>query len=998
MLLGTESAFARAVTALPLPRLRGMERKLATVLFVDLVASTELVAGADPEVVRRRVTTFFDAVSRCIDVHGGTVEKFAGDAVMAAFGIPISHEDDAERAVRAALSMVENLRDIELQVRIGLESGEVVVDETDSTFATGEAVNVAARLQQAARPGEILMGAAARRLTDGAIEAETAGPLELRGFRQPIEAYRPICVGDGGRRVGKLSAPFVGREAELELLQNTLERTVRDRRPHVFTIYGEPGVGKSRLVREFLAGAEGVTILSGRALPYGEGVTYWPLAEMVKSAAGITDDDPLEVAREKLIECCGDEAIAELLGLASGVLEAVEGERGQPEIAWAAREFVDELADVQPLILVFEDIHWAEEPLLELIDHLAQWVRERALLIICLARPELLDVRPGWGGGRIRSTAIELEPLPREESERLADALLEDAHLAPTVRTHLLDKTEGNPLFVEETVRMVLESGDGASERIPDTLQSLIAARIDRLPQGEKLLLQRASVIGRTFWAGALAYLSPELGEELEDALDDLLMRDLLTRETRSTITGEEPYRFKHVLIREVAYAALSKSARADLHMKFAEWLRERADKELLEIRAYHLDQACLLLAELDGRPPKDLAQTAAKALEAAGKRALSREAPASARKLLLRAVELESTLERRYNAARAAWRLDDSAAVAKEMAALVDDAAAVGNTHIQGRALTALADTTLARDGDVQAATTLAEQALAVLDPDDHTGRFDALDVRSTIAWYEGSITVAEDFETAALEAARASGRKDLESKAARELAGMHLVRMDEDAAAPLIERALELADESGSIVARAQAAHVKGDYHRHRGEYDESEEWLTKALELFTEVGGQRGIGLTSKQLGRLASSRGDPARAEKLFRESIRMLAPTQERGVLCESQRLLAQLLVQQGRIDEAEKYALAARETVSAEDLASRATTRVALAHVRAAQERDAEAEELFREAVEIVTGAEHCRVRFDVLPAYGEFLRAHGRDDEADELDARLAELTPSAA
>jgi class 3 adenylate cyclase/ATP/maltotriose-dependent transcriptional regulator MalT len=974
-----------------------MERKLATVLFVDLVASTELVAGADPEVVRRRVTTFFDAVSRCIEVHGGTVEKFAGDAVMAAFGIPIAHEDDAERAVRAALAIVVNVHELELEARIGLESGEVVVDEADSTFATGEAVNVAARLQQAARPGEILMGAAARRLTDGVIESEPAGPLELRGFRQPIEAYRPICVEEG-RRVGSLSAPFVGREAELDLLQNTLERTIRDHRPHVFTIYGEPGVGKSRLVREFLAGAEGVTILSGRALPYGEGVTYWPLAEMVKSAAGITDDDPLEVAREKLIECCGDEAIAELLGLASGVLEAVEGERGQPEIAWAAREFVDELADVQPLILVFEDIHWAEEPLLELIDHLAQWVRERALLVICLARPELLDVRPGWGGGRIRSTAIELEPLARKESEELADALLEDAHLPAAVRSHLLDKTEGNPLYVEETVRMVLESGDGVSERIPDTLQALIAARIDRLPQSEKLLLQRASVIGRVFWAGALAHLSPEFGEELEDALDDLLMRDLLTRESRSTITGEEPYRFKHVLIREVAYSALSKSSRADLHMKFAEWLRERADKELLEIRAYHLDQACLLLAELDGRPPKELAQTAAHVLDLAGQRALSREAPLSARKLLLRAVELEPTLERRYNAARAAWKLGDLASLAKEMRAVADDAAAESNARIQGRALTALTESTLSREGDVQAATDLVEEALSVMDPDDYVGRFGALDTRSWVAWFEGRMTVAEDFESRALDAARAAGRKDLESKAVRQLAGIQLVRMELDRAGPLIERALELAEESGSIVARAQAAQVKGDYHALRDEYDESEEWLTKAFELFTEAGSQREIAVTQKSLGWLTWRSGDAAGAEKLLRESIRLLAPMQERGVLCESQRLLAQLLLELGRIEEAEKYALASRETVSAEDVHSRATTRVALAQVRAAQDRDGEAEQLFREAVEIAGNAEHCRVGLDVFPAYAEFLRARGRDDEADELDARLAELTPSAA
>src|SRR6185437_3017756 len=289
-------------------------------------------------------------------------------------------------------------------------------------------------------------------------------PLELRGFRNPVVAFRALRPLDGPPQLTTLGAPFIGRQSELDLLENTYARTLRDRRPHVFTIYGEPGVGKSRLIREFLAGVEGTTILSGRALPYGEGVTYWPLAEMVKSAAGITDDDPMETAKQKLIECCGDEAIAELLGLASGVMEAVEGERGAPEIAWAAREFADELADVQPLIMVFEDIHWAEEPLLELIDHLAQWVRERALLILCLARPELLDVRPGWGGGRVRSTAIELEPLAREESEALAEALLAEHDISERITAHLLEKTEGNPLFVEETVRMLLEQGtDGGN-------------------------------------------------------------------------------------------------------------------------------------------------------------------------------------------------------------------------------------------------------------------------------------------------------------------------------------------------------------------------------------------------------------------------------------------------------------------------------------------------------------------------------------------------------
>ena len=975
-----------------------MERKLATVLFADLVGSTQLLDGQDPEITRRRVTSFFDGVQRCIETHGGTVEKFAGDAVMAAFGIPIAREDDADRAVRAGLGILDHVSDLGLEARVGIEAGEVVVDETDSTFATGEAVNVAARLQQAAAPGEILMGESAHRLTVGRIEAESAGPLELRGFRNPIAAYRAIAVRDGQPHA-KVSAPFVGRLSELDLLENTLARTIRDRRPHVFTVYGEPGVGKSRLIREFLAGVEGTTILSGRALPYGEGVTYWPLAEMVKSAAGITDDDPMETAKQKLIECCGDEAIAELLGLASGVMEAVEGERGAPEIAWAAREFADELADVQPLIMVFEDIHWAEEPLLELIDHLAQWVRERALLILCLARPELLDVRPGWGGGRVRSTAIELEPLGRDDSEALADALLEEHQVSGNIRARLLDKAEGNPLFVEETVRMLLEQGADGGDRIPDSLQAMIGARIDRLPAGAKIVLQRGSVIGRTFWAGAIDHLSPEYdADELEDLLDDLLLRDLVTREERSTIGGEAAYRFKHVLIREVAYGGLSKSGRAEYHTRFAEWLREKADKEVIEIRAYHLDQACLLYAELDGHPPEELARTAAKALASAGKRALALESNLSARKLLLRSVELESTLGRRFLAARAAWQLGDLPVVRDEMTVLVAEAAAEGDRAIQSRALTALSEVAASLDGELVRAAELADEALAVVEADDHDGRFRALDRRARVARWAGREAEAEEYLQQALEAARAAARKDHEARAALQLAGIYVGRMEEDKAAPLIDRALALAEESGSIVARASAAQSKGGLHRVRRQYEEAEGWLTKALDLYRETASVPEIAWTSRQLAQVAWETGNPVKAEKLFRESIRLLAPMKERGTLCESQRLLSQLLLAEGRIDEAEKFALAAGETVSAEDVTSRATTRVALAQVRAAQGRYEEADTLFAEAAEIIGTSEHCRILLDVLPPYADFLRGLERDAEAAELEARLAARVPAAA
>src|SRR5919202_3646078 len=483
-----------------------MERKLATVLFVDLVDSTSLVAGIDPEVARRRVTQFFERVSHCVTTHGGIVEKFAGDAVLAAFGVPQAHEDDAERAIRAALAMLESIGELGLAARVGVEAGEVVVDESDSTFATGEAVTLAARLQQVAGAGEIVIGPHAFRLTQARVRAEDVGPIDVKGFGDRVWVWRVEGMVDGAPAQASVRAPLVGRDTELELLQNTFERAVRNRRAHLFTIYGDPGVGKTRLAREFVEGLEGATVLVGRSLPYGESVTYWPLAEMVKAAAGITDDDPLDVAVEKLREACESDAIADLLGLASGVLEAVKGERSQQEIAWAAREWVERLAQEQPVVLAFEDIHWAEDALLDLIEHLAEWVRDAPLMIPALARTELLDVRPGWGGGRLRATAIELEPLGRDDSEALVDALV-----------------------AEETVRMLADCEGRPSaefaERIPDTLQALIAARIDRLPQDEKTVLQRASVIGRIFWGGAISDLAPEL-DDLEATLDTLLRRE----------------------------------------------------------------------------------------------------------------------------------------------------------------------------------------------------------------------------------------------------------------------------------------------------------------------------------------------------------------------------------------------------------------------------------------------------------------------------------------
>jgi class 3 adenylate cyclase/tetratricopeptide (TPR) repeat protein len=967
-----------------------VERKLATVLFADLVGSTAMVTGTDPEIARRRVQQYFDKVSHCVTTHGGIVEKFAGDAVMAAFGIPQAHEDDAERAVRAALGILESVRELGLEARIGIESGEVVVDdERESTFATGEAVNIAARLQQAAPVNTIMIGQGAHRLTLGRFEVEDEGPVEIRGRAEPVWAWRIICLAGGKPGAGVRQAPLVGRDDELELLENTYNRAVRDSRAHLFTIYGDPGVGKSRLANEFVGGLEGATVLYGRALPYGEGVTYSALSDMVKTAAGIADDDPLDDALEKLRDCCPDEAVADLLALASGVLEAVKGERNQQEIAWAAREWAEKLAEPQPLVLVFEDIHWAEDALLELIEHMSTWVKNVPILLLCLARPELLDLRPGWSGGRVRATAIELEPLGRTDSEAMVEALL-DGELGTGARQALLDKTEGNPLFVEETVRMLSEANGGGIERIPDTLQALIAARIDHLPPGEKELLQGAAVMGRIFWKGALAELVLE-GTDIDPLLEDLHLREFVLPEARSTISGEDAFKFKHVLIREVAYGGLSKAARAGYHQRFAEWLRKHAGEELLEVRAYHLDHATALLAELDGSPPAKLATEAAAALEEAGRRALAREANATARKLLVRSTELEPTLERRFQAARAAWRMSEFPVVSPEMQEVLRLAREQGDRDLEARALVALAEVAIFREGDVGRGEELARQALEIAERDER--KIFALEVLNTVAWWRGRLSEGEGYTQERLEIARRLGRADLESEALLSLAGIYTSRQEDDRAEPLIERAKTLAEESGSLTARAHAYMESGELYSWRRRDDEALEEYARARELFAEVGAATHLARTMLRIAVIVRRAGDLEEAEKLAREGIRILKPLEDRGTLCEVQRFLAEVLLEQGKLDEAELYALKAVETVGPQDVSSQASTKRSLALVRAQQGRDEEAEALLRESIDILERSEYSRFLSDPLETMIQFLEERERFEETAAFVRRLEEL-----
>jgi class 3 adenylate cyclase/tetratricopeptide (TPR) repeat protein len=973
-----------------------MERKLATALFVDLVDSTALVSGSDPEVVRRRVTGFFDRAAAQIAAYGGTVEKFAGDAVVAVFGVPIAHEDDAERAVRAAVAILETGRG-DLPVRIGIEAGEVVAETGDATFATGEALNVAARLQQCAEPGEILIGPTAYGLAAGRVTVESVGDRALKGLNGEIEVRRVVCADRPTGRPLNVDAPYVGREEELELLGNVFSRVVRDRRAQLVTIFGDPGIGKSRLAQEFYAGLERTSVLTGRCMPFGEGIAYRPLAEMVQAAAGISDDDSPEEAIEKLRDACTSDAVADLLGLASGVLDNVSGPRRGQEIAWAAHEWATSFAEGQPLVLGFEDVHWAEEPLLDLVEYLADRIDDAPVLIVCLARPELLDARPNWGGGRRRAITIELGPLPDDETARLVDALVEGAALPDGLRTVLLDKTEGNPLFVEETVRMLVEQGEGAAVRIPDTLQALIAARIDTLPAASRSVLRHGALIGRVFWRGAVAELDPEL--DVDTALADLVDRQLLTREPLSSVAGEAAYRFRHVLIRDVAYGGLAKSVRATLHRAFAEWLRARSHDELVETQAFHLERAAALLAELEGRVPDELRAEAADALGHAGRRALEREANRRARRLLLRAIELEPSLERRFCAARAAWRLWELPAASVEMEAVREQAREAGDRTTEGLALVQLAEIGLNRNADVDHARRLGREALELLAAAPGDARSEALTLLSGVGWWEGDLTSVERYTGEALQIAREAGRADLESLALTELAAAHLARLELRKAEEVLVAGEALAESSGSLSAAAWAARIRGSILLRRGRFDEAATAFGAARELFEEIGAASDAGRTQQLEGVAVWQGGDGDRAEQIVREAVRVLLSLEERAKVIEAQRTLAEIVLAKGHVEEAERWALSAVDTVGMQDMMSRANVRMVLGLVRAAQGRDEEAELLLREAIDALSESDYRNVEPEPLAAYARFLRERGRDDEADVIEARLeALLQPESA
>lgn len=636
------------------------ERKILTVLFADLVGFTSESERMDPEEVRAVLQPYHASLRADLERYGGTVEKFIGDAVMALFGAPTSHEDDPERAVRAAIAIRETLAaDGRLHVRIGITTGEALValearPGAGEGMAAGDVVNTASRLQSVAPVDGILVDETTHRATSRRIEYRDHPPVSVKGKRQPIPVHEALSArarfGVDVRQIGQ--APLVGRTRELDLLSGSFDRARSALEPQLVTLVGVPGIGKSRIVWELFqridAGDELVSWRQGRSLPYAEGISFWALGEMVKAEAGILETDTVDDAAGKLgraVEALGVEPsdaewmeghLRPLVGLEPAA-ELHGDRRGEAFTAW--RRFLEALAEQRPLVLIFEDLHWADDGLLDFVDHLVDWATGVPLLIVGTSRPELLSRRPGWGGGKPNALTISLAPLSDSETSRLVAALVERAVIPSSLHAAVLERAQGNPLYAEEFARLMAERG--VLDDLPESVQGIISARLDGLTREEKELLQDAAVVGKVFWSGALAGMRERDRAVVDERLHALERREFVRRERRSSVAGETEYAFRHILVRDVAYGQIPRAQRADRHVKAAEWIESLGRPvDHAELLAQHY-LAALELARAAGSPAAEYTERARSALRDAGERALSLNAFATAARYCSAALQL---------------------------------------------------------------------------------------------------------------------------------------------------------------------------------------------------------------------------------------------------------------------------------------------------------------------------------------------------------------------
>jgi class 3 adenylate cyclase/tetratricopeptide (TPR) repeat protein len=976
-------------------------RKVVTVLFSDVSGFTALGEQLDPETLHQVIGRWFDRADRVIERHGGTVEKHMGDAVMAVFGVPFAHEDDALRAARAALGLTQALAGVnrelarrwgvELSVRTGINTGEVVVgdDAAGESSILGDAVNVAQRLESVAEAGQVLVGGETERFLRDAARLERIPPLTLKGKSAPVPAWRLVTVApEAVPPSAGPATPFVGRARELALLRASFDRVLSDRSPELVTVFGPAGIGKSRLLKALLDDVrDDARAVVGRCLPYGESITFWPLAEVARKLAGSANETALEslLTREdpglehsELIAT----RVARAAGFRSGYVQTEETQ-------WAVRNLLETVARQRPLVVVFEDIHWAAPTFLDLIEHVAAFAQGAPLLLVCLARPELLEQRPEWTAvGGDRGSVIRLESLTAREATELLEHL-SGGKARPEEQAKLLAAAEGNPFYLEQMVAMRAEMG-AASPAIPPTIQAVLTARIDRLAPGERTILECASVEGRTFHRGALEDLVGDARrEELDANLSALAARELI-RSGRPDLPGEQGFRFSHMLIRDATYALMPKSRRAHLHERHARWLERRSAGglgEQTEVIGYHLEAAFRYRVEVEPAAEEShlqLARSGGRYLDAAGRAALARDDLPAAIGLLDRAATLLPDGDPRRSG------------LLPELGMAIIE---TGRLHDAERVVESAADEATAREDTIAEAHAVVVRLFARFQVDTESSarevrqRFDSLQavfeearddlgldrlwrLRALVHWIEARSAEAEAAWQRAAEHARRAGDDRGWADALLWLASSAWVgpiRVKDG-----ISRCEAIrAQLSGDRRSQAAVLDSLAGLWAMTGDFATARRLLSERNTMLAEL-GRTMHSAVSHQEAFVALASGDPAGAEGVLRAGYERLAEMGERALLAYTAVMLARAVREQGRFDEALTYTQVAEDTAAGDDLSAQISWRSERARLLAARGATIEATRMSAEAVRLAARTDWLSEHADALVAHAEVLQASG--------------------
>jgi class 3 adenylate cyclase/tetratricopeptide (TPR) repeat protein len=989
------------------------ERRTATVLFADLSGYTAASERVDPERMKSLIDRALRRLGEEVERYGGSIDKFIGDNVMGVFGAPVAHEDDPERAVRAALAMQAAMEEVNANIagdlgisfalRVGVNSGEVLAGRVGEGYTViGDPVNVASRLQAAANPGTVIVGEVTHRLTRSAIEYVELEPLELKGKSEPVvawEAVRAVILGRAAR-AARSSTPLVGRSDEADLLLSLYERVINESRPHLVTMIGQAGVGKSRLLRELTSRVGELdpqpAIRLGSCPAYGSGLAYWALGEVVRGSFDIVDSDDsptawrkLSSGIESLLADAGTEEssarMAGVLGRAIGIERGVRAENGSDEssaenedpmalrdrLFSAVRVLVETASSRQPLVFAVEDIHWADEGMLDLIEYLARWVNGPTLLV-CLARDELLDRRPGWGGGRLNATTVALEPLPTAEARELVAALLPDQQTA-AVNRQLVEqvalRSGGNPLFAEEMVNRIVEEGGRDTEALPETVHSVLAARLDALPRLERRVLQHGSVVGQTFWEGSLATVAAEENIDLPAALAGLQEKDLVVPVAGSRLADEREYAFKHALIRDVAYSTLPKALRARKHVEVGAFISERAadrSEGVVAMVAEHYGRAAQLAAAAD-LEPGELERIDARALDAL-------EAAGDA------AAELYSNREAlgHYEMALSLRRALDPASAARIAEKLGDVALRLGRVDRAVKAWQECMDyhrreEDLARVGDLHRKI--------------GAGLWHKGDREASIEHYQSGIDLLKD------------GPPCLELvRLYEEAASLYMHTGDNMLAIYASEKALRLAERLGEAAAASRAHGIFGRVFGRIGDSERARENLERSVELARESDPAEGVRALLALGYHLEVSEADYEGAAEAYGEGLELTEQIGDLPSQVELHAALAGLAVHRGEWDSVKRETESSANLAEREGLAGKLCFPYSMRGILLWRDGDlTEATTELERAFELADQVGRSEVAFQSLYWLAITLRDQGAHADADQTLARALDLCERA-